>query len=69
MFHRRSILRAGAVAAALAVGSTPALAYIGPGAGFAAAGSVLVLAGTFVLAFGVVMIWPIGSCKPEWLPR
>jgi len=45
--------------AALAAFSAPALAYIGPGAGFAAAGSVLVLAGTFVLALGVVMIWPI----------
>jgi predicted AlkP superfamily phosphohydrolase/phosphomutase len=36
----------------------PAQAYIGPGAGFAAAGTVLVLASTFVLAFGVVLIWP-----------
>lgn len=36
-----------------------ALAYIGPGAGFAAAGSVLVLASTFVLAIGIIMIWPI----------
>ncbi len=36
-----------------------ALAYIGPGAGFAAAGSVLVLLGTFLLAFGVILIWPL----------
>ena len=35
------------------------LAYIGPGAGFAAAGSVLVLLGTFLLAFGIVLIWPL----------
>jgi len=38
---------------------TPLLAYIGPGAGFAAAGSLLVLAGTFLLAFGIVLIWPL----------
>lgn len=37
----------------------PALAYIGPGAGIAAAGSVLVLAGTFFLALGIILIWPI----------
>src|SRR5688572_3374222 len=34
------------------------LAYIGPGAGFAAAGSVLILAGTFLLAVGIVLVWP-----------
>jgi predicted AlkP superfamily phosphohydrolase/phosphomutase len=39
--------------------SQPALAYIGPGAGIAAAGSVLVLLGTFLLAFGIILIWPI----------
>ncbi|MCB9909551.1 MAG: alkaline phosphatase family protein [Planctomycetes bacterium] len=37
----------------------PNLAYIGPGAGFAAAGSVLVLLGTFLLAFGIILIWPL----------
>ncbi|MEM6675762.1 MAG: alkaline phosphatase family protein, partial [Planctomycetota bacterium] len=36
----------------------PTLAYIGPGAGFAAAGSLLVLLGTFALAFGIILIWP-----------
>ena len=36
----------------------PAHAYIGPGAGFAAAGSVLVLLGTFLLAFAIILIWP-----------
>ena len=35
------------------------LGYIGPGAGFAAAGSVLVLLGTFLLAFGIILIWPL----------
>ena len=39
--------------------SEPALAYIGPGAGIAAAGSLLVLAGTFFLALGIILIWPI----------
>lgn len=39
--------------------ATPALAYIGPGAGIAAAGSVMVLIGTFLLAFGIVLIYPI----------
>ncbi len=43
----------------LALTSPSALAYIGPGVGFAAAGSVLVLVGTFFLAIGVVMIWPL----------
>jgi len=46
-------------AAALVLAGGPALAYIGPGAGFAAAGSVMVLAGTFLLAFGIILIWPI----------
>jgi len=36
-----------------------ALAYIGPGAGIAAAGSVMVLAGTFLLAIGIVLLWPL----------
>ena len=43
----------------LVVGAQPALAYIGPGAGFAAAGSVLVLLGTFLLAIGIVLLWPL----------
>ena len=58
MLHRR-LLRTALAGAAIAACSSPALAYIGPGAGFAAAGSVLVLAGTFVLALGVILIWPI----------
>ena len=43
----------------LSIGAQPAMAYIGPGAGFAAAGSVLVLLGTFLLAIGVVLLWPL----------
>ncbi|MCA9000290.1 MAG: alkaline phosphatase family protein [Planctomycetes bacterium] len=37
----------------------PVLAYIGPGAGFAAVGSVLVLLGTFLLAMGIILAWPL----------
>lgn len=47
------------VALALFASAPPALAYIGPGAGFAAAGSVLVLLGTFLLALGIILIWPL----------
>jgi predicted AlkP superfamily phosphohydrolase/phosphomutase len=36
-----------------------ASAYVGPGAGFAAAGSVLVLLTTFLTAFLIVLIWPL----------
>jgi len=43
---------------ALAALGTPALAYIGPGAGIAVAGGVLVTLGTFLLAFGIILIWP-----------
>jgi predicted AlkP superfamily phosphohydrolase/phosphomutase len=43
----------------LAAGAAPAQAYVGPGAGIAAAGTVLVLLGTFLLAFGIVLIWPV----------
>jgi predicted AlkP superfamily phosphohydrolase/phosphomutase len=34
-------------------------AYIGPGAGIAAAGSILILLGTFLMALGIILIWPI----------
>lgn len=36
----------------------PALAYIGPGAGLAVGGSLLVLVGTFLMALGIILIWP-----------
>ena len=53
-------LRAGALVALVAsLLASPAAAYIGPGAGIAAAGSVLVLLGTFFLAFGIVLLWPL----------
>ena len=54
-----------AAALALLAPSAPAdalaapLAYIGPGAGIAAAGSLLVLVGTFCMAFGIVLLWPL----------
>jgi predicted AlkP superfamily phosphohydrolase/phosphomutase len=41
-------------------------AYIGPGAGFAAAGSALVLLGTMVLAVGIVAVWPLKAAL-RWL--
>ncbi len=56
---RSRTLRLGAAAALVAAfASEPAQAYIGPGAGFAAAGGVLVLVGTFFLALGIILIWP-----------
>src|SRR5258706_6908156 len=39
--------------------AAPAHAYIGPGAGFAFVGSFLVLLTTFVLAFAIILTWPI----------
>jgi hypothetical protein len=47
-----------ATTCALALATPPVVLYIGPGAGFAAAGSFLVLLGTFLLAFGIILIWP-----------
>jgi len=55
---RPLVRRATWIAAATAASATPALAYIGPGAGFAVASSFLVLLGTFALAFGIILIWP-----------
>ena len=60
MQFRSSFARAGFLTAlVLTAISAPAQAYIGPGAGFAAAGGMMVLVGTFFLAFGIVLIWPI----------
>ena len=47
-----------ATTCALALATPPVVLYIGPGAGFAAAGSVLILLGTFLLAFGIILAWP-----------
>jgi predicted AlkP superfamily phosphohydrolase/phosphomutase len=59
MSEPKRILRAALLVAASTVLAAPASAYIGPGAGFAAAGSVLILLGTFVMAFGIVLLWPL----------
>ncbi len=47
--------------AALAACLIPAAAhaYIGPGAGFAFVGSLLVLVTTFVIAFAIILTWPL----------
>ena len=37
----------------------PAYAYIGPGAGFAFAGSLLALLAAFALALGTILLWPL----------
>jgi predicted AlkP superfamily phosphohydrolase/phosphomutase len=42
-----------------AFGAGDAHAYIGPGAGFALGGSMLILLTTFVLAFAIILTWPI----------
>lgn len=47
-----------AVALATLAWAAPAHAYIGPGAGFAFAGSAMVLVATFFLAFGTILVWP-----------
>ena len=47
------------IGVALVATAGPASAYVGPGAGFAAAGSLLVLLSTFLLAFGIVLLWPL----------
>ncbi|MFT5285965.1 MAG: putative AlkP superfamily phosphohydrolase/phosphomutase [Planctomycetota bacterium] len=57
---RKRFLRLAALTVLVSAASaTPALAYIGPGVGFAAAGSLFVLLGTFVLAIGIVLLWPL----------
>jgi predicted AlkP superfamily phosphohydrolase/phosphomutase len=49
----------GAFLLALAVvHAAPAQAYIGPGAGFAFAGSLMVMVAAFALAIGSILLWP-----------
>ena len=43
----------------LALYAPPARAYIGPGAGFAFAGSLLVMVAAFALAIGSILLWPV----------
>jgi predicted AlkP superfamily phosphohydrolase/phosphomutase len=47
------------IAVWMLIASRPAEAYIGPGAGFAFAGSALVLLTTMVLAVGTILIFPL----------
>ena len=70
----KRVLRLGLGAAVASTVLAPsASAYVGPGAGFAAAGSVLVLLGTFLLAFVIVLVWPIKAAvrlvRRFWLPK
>jgi predicted AlkP superfamily phosphohydrolase/phosphomutase len=53
------LTRAALAAASLVLLSAPAHAYIGPGAGFAFVGSLMVLITTFLLAFAIILTWPI----------
>src|SRR5262245_37982007 len=55
---RQAMRRALGLALALTALATPALAYIGPGAGLALGGAFLTLLGTFALAFGIILTWP-----------
>ena len=45
--------------AAILLFASPAHAYIGPGAGFAFAGSFMALIAAFALAVGTILLWPI----------
>ncbi len=72
---KRTLRIGGLAALASALTAAPASAYVGPGVGFAMAGSVLILLGTFLMAFGIVILWPIkavvrifvrmGQAKPK----
>jgi predicted AlkP superfamily phosphohydrolase/phosphomutase len=59
MIAHRSRLVAAALLAGLALGAEPAQAYIGPGAGFAFVGSLVVLLTTFAIAIAIILTWPI----------
>ncbi len=59
-----------ATTCALALATPPVVLYIGPGAGFAAAGSAFVLLGTFLLAFGIILAWPFKAVyRAVTIPR
>lgn len=47
------------VTAAAALLSTPATAYIGPGAGISVLGSLLGILATIVVAIGAIIMWPL----------
>lgn len=48
-----------ALAAVLTGLSEPALAYVGPGAGLGAVGAALGLLATIVMAFALILFWPV----------
>ena len=54
--HWRAVL---AAAALLLIPAAQAQAYIGPGAGFAFVGSLLVLVATFAIALAIILTWPL----------
>jgi len=56
--HLHRAVAFGLIAAAVGLAVTPAHAYIGPGAGFAALGSVMVLLIAFVAALISLLTWP-----------
>jgi predicted AlkP superfamily phosphohydrolase/phosphomutase len=58
MAGRGNWLVAAALVLALTTLAAPADAYIGPGAGFAFGGALLVLLATFALAFVIILTWP-----------
>ena len=66
MIARRKPLVVASLGIVLALGAEPAHAYIGPGAGFAFVGSLVVLLTTFVLALAIILTWPI-RLLTRWL--
>lgn len=56
---RTSSARRTLAAVALLLASTPAIAYVGPGAGLSLAGAVWGLVVAVVAAVGFIVLWPI----------
>jgi predicted AlkP superfamily phosphohydrolase/phosphomutase len=54
----RALRLASLVALLGAALATPAPAYVGPGAGLALGGAVFFMVGTFLLALGIILMWP-----------
>jgi predicted AlkP superfamily phosphohydrolase/phosphomutase len=59
MITARRLATATALLVATALAAEPAHAYIGPGAGFAFVGSLLILLATFAMALAIILTWPI----------
>jgi nicotinamide riboside transporter PnuC len=59
--HRMGMMLtlAALVAGTIALQPTPALAYVGPGAGLSLLGSVIGLLAAIFTAIGIVLSWPI----------